>query len=392
MRATFLSAAAASLVATFAIWQSSGCFPDATLISGDGGTASGTGGTGGSSSSGSGGSTGGSGGSSSSGTGGQGGDGGSNCDHCPGEDTTCGYRVCESGCDMEFATAGTTCTENGGQMCDGSGHCIECLTEQDCTEPGDQCISNWCGDPTGAVGDPCDTPADCLNGNCPQDDKICCDFACDSPCVACTAAKTCGTDGTCAPIVAGTDPDSECTSGVCFGGSCEEGKIVFVTSTMHDGNFNGLAGADAMCATQATAGCLPGTYLAWMSTATDSPSTRFTQASLAYRLVDGTKIADNWNDLVDNSLDAPINLDEIGDPPPQAQGMSGCDPDLSYTGTDPDGTPANAAAQRCSEWTTTQADATWGKHGSTSNLWSHYCTGNSSNTCTLQTAITCFEQ
>jgi len=394
MRATFLSAAAATLVATFGIWQSSGCFPDATLIEGAGGTTSGTGGT----TSGTGGGGGGTGGTTSgtggstSGTGGQGGDGGSNCDHCPGEDTTCAWRVCDSGCDMENAAAGTPCTENGGVICDGSGNCIECLTEEDCTEPGDQCISNWCGNPTGGVGDPCDTPADCLNGNCPFEDKICCDVACNGTCESCVGAKTCGTDGTCAPIVAGTNPDGECTSGSCFGGACHEGKIVFVTSAIHDGNFNGLSGADAMCATHAGLGCLPGTYMAWMSTASDSPSTRFTQASVAYRLVDGTQIADNWNDLTDNTIDAPINLDEVGAPAPQSQLSGGCESDVSYMGTDPDGTPANTAGERCNEWMTTQAEGSWGRHSATSNLWSQYCTGNSGFTCQMQAAITCFQQ
>jgi len=388
MRVTFCAGAAALLVAGFGLTQTSGCFPDATLIT------IATGGSGGSTSNGSGGGGGGGGTGGSSGTagGGQGGSGGGNCDHCPGEDTTCSYRICESGCSMEDAAAGTACTENGGTFCDGAGHCVQCLTEEDCTEPGDQCISNWCGNPTGAIGDPCQTHADCLAGNCSPGDNICCDYACDSPCVSCAQAKTCVADGTCAPIVAGTDPDGECTAGTCFGGSCEEGKIAFVTSATHDGNFGSLAGADTMCATHAALGCLPGTYLAWMSTATDSPSTRFTQSSIPYRLVDGTKIADNWNDLVDSSLDAALYMDEKGDLPPLSGISGGCESDLSYMGTQADGTASNTAADRCNEWTTTSAEGSWGRHSQTTSHWSQYCTGGGGNTCSALATITCFEQ
>ncbi len=389
MRVTFWAGPVIVLAASFGLLQSSGCFPDAILNS------SASSGSGGSTSNGSGGggATSGTGGSSGTAGGGQGGSGGDlNCDHCPGEDTTCSYRICDGGCDMENAAAGTPCTENGGQLCDGAGHCVECLTESDCTEPGDQCISNWCGTPTGANGDPCQTPADCINGNCPQDDHICCDYACDTPCMACAAAKTCGPDGICAPIVAGTDPDGECTNSACFGGSCQTGKIAFVTSAIHDGNFGGLAGADTMCATHATMGCLPGTYLAWMSTANASPNTRFTQSSIPYRLVDGTQIADNYNDLTDFSLDAALNMDEKGDPPPLSQLSGNCQSDVSYMGTKADGTAANTATERCNEWTTTSAEGSWGRHSSTSNLWSLYCVGGGGNTCSIQAAITCFEQ
>ncbi len=48
----------------------------------------------------------------------------------------------------------------------------------------------------------------CTTGTCI--DGVCCDRACDATCEACTAAKTGGVDGTCAPIIAGTDPNGEC--------------------------------------------------------------------------------------------------------------------------------------------------------------------------------------
>lgn len=52
-------------------------------------------------------------------------------------------------------------------------------------------------------------------------------------------------------------------------------KTVFVTSQTYTGNLGGLAGADAQCNLLAKAAGLEGSYLAWLSDATESPSTRF---------------------------------------------------------------------------------------------------------------------
>lgn len=57
-------------------------------------------------------------------------------------------------------------------------------------------------------GSPCTMPAECSSGFCV--DGVCCDTACDGTCVACTAALQGGTDGTCGPIAAGSDPENEC--------------------------------------------------------------------------------------------------------------------------------------------------------------------------------------
>lgn len=61
----------------------------------------------------------------------------------------------------------------------------------------------------GEPGDSCASSSECISGFCV--DGYCCDSACDSPCEACSAAKKGdGTDGTCGPVKAGTDPDEEC--------------------------------------------------------------------------------------------------------------------------------------------------------------------------------------
>ena len=89
-------------------------------------------------------------------------------------------------------------------------------------------------------------------------------------------------------------------------------KKVFVTSQGHNGDFGGLSGADDHCQNLATNAGLSGTYKAWLSDTTGSPATRFTPSSVPYRLVDGTDVASDWNDLTDGSILQPINLDEYG--------------------------------------------------------------------------------
>jgi hypothetical protein len=69
-------------------------------------------------------------------------------------------------------------------------------------------------------GDPCGGNGECQSTHCV--DGVCCGALCDAACSACSAAKTGGTDGVCAPIPSGQDPDVECGStNTCNGaGAC----------------------------------------------------------------------------------------------------------------------------------------------------------------------------
>jgi hypothetical protein len=188
---------------------------------GSGGTG-GTGGTGGS-------------------VGGSGGDGGcSEPADCPGGDTTCRYRTCDNDvCGAENAAEGTACAEQGGQTCDGSGNCVECLTNEDCPDDEDcdgtgTCVDDGCADsqqngsetdvdcggsvcPTCPNGSTCSSGTDCTSGMCA--DGLCCDVACDGPCEACNSS---GSDGSCTPHPKGSDPESDCSGAeICDGaGAC----------------------------------------------------------------------------------------------------------------------------------------------------------------------------
>ena len=87
---------------------------------------------------------------------------------------------------------------------------------------------------------------------------------------------------------------------------------IFVTETVQNANFGGLDGADQLCATQASEAALEGEFKAWLSTSSVSVLDRLTHADGPYVLVEGTRIANDWSDLVDRSILAPINRDANG--------------------------------------------------------------------------------
>jgi hypothetical protein len=93
-------------------------------------------------------------------------------------------------------------------------------------------------------------------------------------------------------------------------------RTVFVTSVgPRPGALGGLAGADKLCQSLATDAGLSGTFLAWLSTDKESPSTRFTKSGPGWALVDGTMVAESWADLTDGSLLHAIDKTEKNEAP-----------------------------------------------------------------------------
>jgi hypothetical protein len=185
-----------------------------------------------------------------------------------------------------------------------------CPTEDACEER--QCQTVGCNRDTGFCTYGTDTGAPCPEGICCDDGS--CQASCDDSSAAapvcdetsCGEGKVCCDDGTCCDGCCGGD-------GTC--GPC----LVFATSTMRNGAFGGLDGADSYCQVLARAGGLPGTYRAWLSDDTGSPSTRFrcTAAGCSgqgYQLLDQaqTQIATDWTDLTDGTLIRAINVTESG--------------------------------------------------------------------------------
>ncbi len=107
------------------------------------------------------------------------------------------------------------------------------------------------------------------------------------------------------------------------GGGTAQGKIVFVSSQLYNGNFGngqrvlGHLNADQKCQDLASAAGLSGSFKAWISGREGSghgAADRLAHASEPYVLVNGTKVADDWADLTDGSLDHAIDRTELDTP------------------------------------------------------------------------------
>jgi len=137
-------------------------------------------------------------------------------------------------------------------------------------------------------------------------------------------------------------------------------KTVFVTSSKYNGNFHGIAGADAYCQGIAdnsplVTGC---TFQAWLADSTTSPAgsttpwtttASFAQSTVPYKLVDGTTVANDWTELTSGTLQNPINVDETGSVPFASTATQ----EGVWTGTNADGTPICAGPSsscNCLDW------------------------------------------
>ena len=207
-------------------------------------------------------------------------------------------------------------------------------------------------------------------------------------CVAGCKLNVCG-DGLENMGVEACDDGNKQNEDGCQNDCKETVRLAFTTSTMYTGELGGLAGGDAKCQARATAAGLPGVYRAWLSDANNSPKTRMTHSPFPYVLPDGTKIADDWADLVDGTLDASINQTEFGGPVPI--GTVPCDGGnfkTVWTGTFTDGGPQNVA-QTCDNWTSTDG---WGHTGRASDInfsWTAWCSG---DFCGALSPIYCLQQ
>lgn len=102
-----------------------------------------------------------------------------------------------------------------GHVCEGDACNTLCVDAADCVA-GYYCDEGACL-PTSANGASCAVDAECTSGHCV--DSICCDSACDGPCLDCGALG--GTLGTCAAHAALTDPEVGCGATLCDGdGAC----------------------------------------------------------------------------------------------------------------------------------------------------------------------------
>lgn len=209
-----------------------------------------------------------------------------------------------------------------------------------------------------------------------------------------TTASFCGTNnafrcsGTASACPTTCSMSSQCNEpnqAICNLGACTDTKMVFVTPVPVAGNINGttgLSGADSFCQVYAGAHGHPGTYRAWLSTTGtggQGAAARMTQHNLPYIRYTREKIADNFADLIDGSLDLAVLYTSDGVQLPAG---------AAWTGTLANGTAG--ASNNCNNWTSNGAavNGLTGSVNSTSGTW----TNNLDQACSSMLRLICVEQ
>jgi len=162
------------------------------------------------------------------------------------------------------------------------------------------------------------------------------------------------------------------------GSNCGATCSAFLTSVGYPITMYGsdLSGADALCQSHAVSGGLTGTYKAWLSNATQSPSSRFSHANVPYEaFLGGALIANDFADLTDGMIVSPMRFPEVG-----TQITA-----LVYTGTNVDGT---SSANHCTNWTNTGGTADVGFTSHNDAGWTMF----SIQPCNSFHRLMCFEQ
>ena len=308
-------------------------------------------------------------------------------------DGACETATCSPAGQCILAAASTVCRAATGvcdaaETCDGSSGA--------CPADGFASTTTEC---RAAAGD-CDVPELCPGDSaaCPSDRLADLGASCRPIAGACDLAETCsGTSTTCPADVfasaattcgayqcggaAAECPTScsrhaDCTTGaMCVGGACIVGRWAFTTSSARNGNLGGLAGADALCQGLASAAGLPGTYRAWLSDSTGSPSTRFTRSTIPWVMpvgsTGGVILANDWADLTDGSIDARFGMTEAGVSVPD---------NIPFTNTTGSGTEWNG--NDCGDWTSALAGSSgaYGNTGfTTEGVWTQSGSGGACN-------------
>ncbi len=236
----------------------------------------------------------------------------------------------------------------------------------------------------------------------------------------CTVAK-CGDGFT---FMGSDDPaeNEECDEGaenaddgVCTT-NCElRAYAVFVTSMTVSGDLksldpdkmSGLDGADKFCQDRAEDVGIPywPLFKAWLSDGVSSPADRFLAASAdtsgrPFALLDGTVIADDWDDLTDGTLDHPINVTELYvENGGQGDGVV-VGADLVWSNTAAIDAVSQPLGQSCDSWSNGSFNQS-GRYGTTAangeddpenteveSTWTYY----NSLVCSSKLRLYCFEQ
>jgi hypothetical protein len=295
----------------------------------------------------------------------------------------------QNACTLQDQCSNGSCIGSGALSCDDTNIC----TADQC-DPALGCLHS----PVESICDdanPCTVDDACHNGVCTgggtldcSDSNLCTKDLCAAPdgcyyeaadILPCDDGNVCTSDS-CVPasgcVFAQVQDYTNCgPNQVCLSGKCKaapEKSMVFITQGTWTGNLGGLAGADQKCQAEADAAGLDGLFVAFLSTSTINAKDRIPDS--VYLRVDKTVIADSKADLLDGTLDAPINL--------TAKGAVLTSVVRPWTGTKTDGTKfgntcqnwtADAAGQCSSPGYTSRSGEGTATNGSWTDLTNYCC-------------------
>jgi hypothetical protein len=265
-------------------------------------------------------------------------------------------------------------------------------------DPGEECDDGYAGnsDSTGLCTLACKRPV-CGDGLVWQDHENC-DFGPNNNdtvyngCTTeCKFGPSCGDGLVQGPeeCDAGEDNGSgEPTSedGVACESACRfSANVVFVSSTVYTGKeVDGITGAHGHCTELATNAGLDNAdkFKAFISAVGFTPAEHFVHSDIPYVRLDGIRIADDWNDLIQNGPSTGLIVTET-----KVHLMNG----YVWTGTAPDGT-MYLPEMTCAGWTS-DSPALKGRVGRVSpdphpTQW----TSDTNPGCHLPARLLCFEQ
>jgi hypothetical protein len=171
---------------------------------------------------------------------------------------------------------------------------------------------------------------------------------------------------------------------VCVGSTCTAAQRVFVSHGTYDGNLGGHAGANATCASLASAANLGGTWMAWVSDSSGSPNRNFMKATIGYRLLDGTLVAANWTALTSGTLSHAIDVDQTRASLAGATGSAA----MTWTSTAATGM---AMGDSCNQFTSNASSAS-GQVGSCTSTSATWTNASTTEACSAAHHLYCFEQ
>jgi hypothetical protein len=163
---------------------------------------------------------------------------------CPTQTTACKANACDGvahTCSTTNTSSGTTCTDNGGKLCDGTGTCVACLQPSDCPVQTTVCKVNACN-----AAHACGTTNAVLGTDCTDGSGVVCDG--NGTCVATHCndgvkdADETDTDcgGSCGATCKDTGPQQKCkVAGDCISGVCSGTPLVCQPPACNDGVRNG---------------------------------------------------------------------------------------------------------------------------------------------------------